>query len=94
MEDHVGTTLCLLAFRIIRSLGRVSLGDQAQLFADFTLNAAFQVKIAIYYRGPNNYQFPFEVHLRYHIITIIIKGIWNHGIDNCLGPFITMADEC
>ena len=47
----------------------------------------------IYYRGLNKYQYHFAVHVRYHIITISIHGIWNQNIGNYLGPYIRVLDS-
>ena len=41
-------------------------------------------------KGLNNYQDHFEVYLRYHMLYVIIQGIWNHNIGNYLGPHITV----
>ena len=42
----------------------------------------------VYYRGLNDYQYHFEVDLRYHLLQLYKEygTIWNHTIGNYLGP--------
>ena len=43
---------------------------------------------ARYYRSLNNYQYQFEVHLRYHIL-YFYKEYGTNNIGKYLGPYIT-----